>query len=106
MAQLYGTKATMEHHHFNHAVMILNSEVVICLVVWVCVVFFVNQVFNEIRVIVMLKPAEGGRAVVNFWFPLNNLVCFGLLTLSFATQVSVIKVKVTFTKNRNSVSAE
>lgn len=27
LAQLYGTKATLEHHHFNHAVMILNSEV-------------------------------------------------------------------------------
>ncbi|KAL4229189.1 Dual 3' [Mactra antiquata] len=26
IAQLYGTKATMEHHHFNHAIMILNSE--------------------------------------------------------------------------------
>ncbi|CAH1775433.1 unnamed protein product [Owenia fusiformis] len=26
LAQLYGTKATLEHHHFNHAVMILNSE--------------------------------------------------------------------------------
>jgi len=27
LAQLYGTDATLEHHHFNHAVMILNSEV-------------------------------------------------------------------------------
>lgn len=26
LALLYGTKNTMEHHHFNHAVMILNSE--------------------------------------------------------------------------------
>lgn len=26
LAQLYGTKATLEHHHFNHAIMILNSE--------------------------------------------------------------------------------
>lgn len=38
LAQLYGTSATLEHHHFNHAVMILQSEVksscfiVICLV--------------------------------------------------------------------------
>lgn len=24
---LYGTTNTMEHHHFNHAVMILSSEV-------------------------------------------------------------------------------
>lgn len=27
LAQLYGTSATLEHHHFNHAVMILQSEV-------------------------------------------------------------------------------
>ncbi|KAK2186039.1 hypothetical protein NP493_204g00005, partial [Ridgeia piscesae] len=26
LMQLYGTEATLEHHHFNHAVMILNSE--------------------------------------------------------------------------------
>lgn len=26
LALLYGTKNTMEHHHFNHAVMILNSD--------------------------------------------------------------------------------
>ncbi|XP_067686279.1 dual 3',5'-cyclic-AMP and -GMP phosphodiesterase 11A-like isoform X1 [Haliotis asinina] len=26
LAQLYGTKATLEHHHFNHAIMILNSD--------------------------------------------------------------------------------
>lgn len=26
LVQLYGSKATMEYHHFNHAVMILNSE--------------------------------------------------------------------------------
>ncbi|XP_074856869.1 dual 3',5'-cyclic-AMP and -GMP phosphodiesterase 11A isoform X1 [Carettochelys insculpta] len=26
LAQLYGTFATLEHHHFNHAVMILQSE--------------------------------------------------------------------------------
>ncbi|XP_059173104.1 dual 3',5'-cyclic-AMP and -GMP phosphodiesterase 11A-like [Physella acuta] len=25
LSQLYGTNATLEHHHFNHAVMILNS---------------------------------------------------------------------------------
>jgi len=31
-----------------------------------------NQVFNENLVIVMLKSAAGGRAGVNFWFPLNN----------------------------------
>ena len=34
---------------------------------------FINQVFNENRVIVMLKSAAGGRAAVNVWFPLNNL---------------------------------
>jgi len=60
-----------------------------------------------------------GRAGVNFWFPLNN---FGLLwpidtklvvwvayiktQLWIATHVSVINVKVTVTKNRNSVSAQ
>lgn len=27
LALLYGTQNTMEQHHFNHAVMILNSEV-------------------------------------------------------------------------------
>lgn len=27
LSQLYGTQATLEHHHFNHAVIILNSEV-------------------------------------------------------------------------------
>jgi len=59
------------------------------------------------------------RAGVNFWFPLNN---FSLLwpidtklavkvahikrQLGIATQVSVIKVKDTVTKNRNSVSAQ
>ncbi|KAL0626325.1 Dual 3',5'-cyclic-AMP and -GMP phosphodiesterase 11A [Plecturocebus cupreus] len=26
LAQLYGTSATLEHHHFNHAVMILQSQ--------------------------------------------------------------------------------
>ncbi|XP_056392175.1 dual 3',5'-cyclic-AMP and -GMP phosphodiesterase 11A isoform X1 [Hyla sarda] len=26
LSQLYGTSATLEHHHFNHAVMILQSE--------------------------------------------------------------------------------
>ena len=73
---------------------------------------FINQVFNE---------NAGGRAGVNFsfWFPLKN---FSLLwpidtklavwlayikrQLGIATQVSVIKVKVTFTKKRNSVSAQ
>jgi len=29
LSQLYGTEATLEHHHFNHAVMILNSDVCI-----------------------------------------------------------------------------
>ena len=61
----------------------------------------------------------GGRAGVNFWFPLNNFsllrpidtklaVCLAYIKrqLGIATQVSVIKVKVTVTKNRNSVSAQ
>jgi len=65
----------------------------------------------------MLKSAAGGRAGVNFWFPLNN---FSLLwpidtklavwlayikrQIGSATQVSMVKV--TVTKNRNSVSAQ
>ena len=56
---------------------------------------------------------------VNFWFPLNNLsllrpidtqlaLCVANIKRQFgiANQVSVIKVKVTVTKNRNSVSAQ
>ena len=85
---------------------------------------FVNQVFNETLVTVMLKSAAGGRvwacgrAGVNFWFLLNNfsllwpidtklVVSLAYITrqLGIATRVSVIKVKVTVTKNRNSVSA-
>jgi len=79
----------------------------------------VNQVFNENRVIVMLKSAAGGRACVNFWFPFNNFsllwtidtklavwVAYIKRQLRIATQVSVTKVKVTVTKNRNSVSAQ
>jgi len=78
-----------------------------------------NQVFNENQVIVMLKSAAGVRAGVNFWFPLNNFsllwpidtklgvwVAYIKTQLGIATQVSVIKVKVTVTKNRNSVSAQ
>jgi hypothetical protein len=54
---------------------------------------------------------EGGWAGVNFWFPLNNLslfwpidtelgvwVVYVMSQLEIATQVSVIKVKITFTK--------
>ena len=65
----------------------------------------------------MLKSAAGVRAGVNFWFPLNNLsllwpidtklaVCVAYIKtqLRIAIQVSVIKV--TVTKNRNSVSAQ
>ena len=61
----------------------------------------------------------GGRACVNFWFPLNNLsllwpidtklavwVAYIKRQLGIATQVSVIKVKETVTKNRNSVSPQ
>jgi len=81
-----------------------------------------NQVFNENQVIVMLKSAAGGRvgvrAGVNFWFPLNNLslrrpidtklavwVAYIKTQIGIAYQVSVIKVKVTVTKNRNSLFA-
>jgi len=66
----------------------------------------------------MPKSAAGGRAGVNFWFPLNNIsllwpidtklavwVAYIKAQLGIATQVSVIKVKITVTKNRNSVSA-
>jgi len=84
---------------------------------WSAICVF-NQVFNENRVIVMLKSA-GGRAGVNFWFPFNNFsllwtidtklavwVAYIKRQLGIATQVSVIKLKVTVTKNRNLVSAQ
>jgi len=61
----------------------------------------------------------GVWAGINFWFPLNNFsllwpidtklvvwVAYIKRQLWTATQVSVIKVKVTVTKNRNSVSAQ
>jgi len=61
----------------------------------------------------------GVRAGVNFWFPLNNFsllwpintklgvwVAYIKMQLGIATQMSVIKVKVTVTKNRISVSAQ
>ena len=61
----------------------------------------------------MLKLATGGRAVVNFWFPLNSFsllwpidtilavwVAYIKRQLGIATQMSVIKVKVTVIKNR------
>ena len=63
----------------------------------------------------------GGRILncVKLWFPLNNFsllwpidtklavwVAYIKAQLRIATQVSVIKVKVTVTKNRNSVSAQ
>ena len=71
----------------------------------------------------MLKSAAGwravGRAGVNFWFLLNNFILLWPIDtklavwlayikrqLGIATQVSVIKVKVKVTKNRNSVSAQ
>ena len=59
------------------------------------------------------------RAGVNFWFPLNNFsllwpidtelgvwVAYIKTQLGIATQMSVIKVKVTVTKTINSVSAQ
>jgi len=98
----------------------LNVRYIIFLVVWLLVF---NQVFNENLVIVMLKSLAGGRAGggagINFWFPLNNLsllwpidtklavwLAYIKRQLGIATQVYVIKVKVTVTKNRNSVSAQ
>jgi len=61
----------------------------------------------------------GVRGGVNFWFPVNNFsllcsidtklgvwVAYNKRQLEIATQVSVIKVKVTVTQNRNSVSAQ
>jgi len=59
------------------------------------------------------------RAGVNFWLPLNNFsllwpidtelgvwVAYIKTQLGIATQMSVIKVKVTVTKTINSVSAQ
>lgn len=43
LALLYGTSATLEHHHFNHAVMILQSEVSPCTC---CVVLFWTTFFR------------------------------------------------------------
>jgi len=64
----------------------------------------------------MLKSLAGR---VNIWFPLNNFsllwpidtklavwVAYIKMQLGIATQVSVIKFKVTVTKNSNSVSAQ
>ena len=61
----------------------------------------------------------GGRACINFWFPRNNLslrwpidtklavwVAYIKRQLGIATQVFVIKVKVTVTNNKNSVSSQ
>jgi len=83
-------------------------------------IVFINQVFFEYPVIVIKsKSAAGGWAGINFWFPLNNFsllwpidtklavwVAYSKRQLGIATQVSVIKVKVTVTKNRNSVSTQ
>jgi len=67
----------------------------------------------------MLKSAAGGRAAVRastFGFRFSLLrpidtklavwVAYIKMQLGIATQVYVIKVKVTITKNRNSVSAQ
>jgi len=69
----------------------------------------------------MADGRAGGRILngVKLWFPLNNLsllwhidtklavwVAYIKVQLWIATQMSVIKVKVTVTKNRNSVSAQ
>jgi len=86
---------------------------------WLSVDICDNVIFNENRVIVMPKSAAGGRAAKKFWFPLNNFsllcpidtklavwVAYIRRQLGIVNQVSVIKVKVTVTKNRNSVSAQ
>jgi len=64
-----------------------------------------------------LSHVWASQAVINFWFPLSNLsllwpivtklavyVAYIKTQLGIATQRSVIKVNVTVTKNRNSVS--
>jgi len=74
---------------------------------------------NSVCAFVMLKSGAGGRAGVNFWFLLKNLcLLWPIVTklavwvaniktqLRIAIQVSVIKVKVTVTKYRDSVSAQ
>jgi len=76
-----------------------------------------DQVFNDYY---CNADVGGGRRVgVNFWFPLNNFsllwpidtklviwVAYIKMQLGIATHMSVIKVKVTVTKNRNSGSAQ
>ena len=71
-----------------------------------------------------MVKSVGGRSGAgwpggNFWFPLNNFsllwpidtklgvwIAYIKRQLGIATQMSLIKVKVTVTKNRNSVSAQ
>ena len=81
---------------------------------------YFSNINDKIRFfLTRLKSAAGGRACINFWFLLNNFilllpidtklavwVAYIKKQLGIATQVSVIKVKVTVTKNRNSVSAQ
>ena len=77
-----------------------------------------NQVFNK-KSDYCNAEVGGGQSGVNFWFRLNNFsllwpidtklavwVAYIKTQLRIATQVYVIKVKVTVTKNRNSVSAQ
>ena len=91
------------------------------LISWTLQVLF-NQVFNENPGYQICEwRAVGGRILngVKLRFPLKNFsllwpihtklavqVAFIKRQLGIATQVSVIKVKVTVTKNRNSVSAQ
>ena len=59
---------------------------------FLCLIF--NQVFNENLVIVMLKSAaggSGGRACVNFWFPLNNFSLLWPIDTKLAVWVAYIK---------------
>ena len=80
-----------------------------------------NQVFNENPGYYWAGGWAGGRILngVKLRFPLNNFsllwpidtklavwVAYIKTQLGIATQVSVIKVKVTVTNNRNSVSAQ
>ena len=91
--------------------------------------FLINQVFNENPGYQIVEWRAGGwaggwagRRILNDFklrFPLNNFnllwpidtklavwVAYIKRQLGIATQVSVIKVKVTVTKNRNSVSTQ
>ena len=54
-----------------------------------------NQVFNENRVILMLKSAAGGRAST-FGFRSITLVCFGLLTPNLVHATNAAQIMASF----------